>query len=110
MSVEHLKAYGKKIAEDEEVKKRAKDIGLNDLDGQIAYGKELGFEFTVDDMRALAEEVGVTEDELSEEQLERIAGGAATTTAVVVGATAATAVGAVGVSAAAVGAVASEVW
>jgi predicted ribosomally synthesized peptide with nif11-like leader len=74
MSVEHLKAYGKLIAENEEIKNKAKEIGF-DVEGQIAYGKELGFDFSMEDMQALAEEAGVSEDELSEEQLEQIAGG-----------------------------------
>jgi predicted ribosomally synthesized peptide with nif11-like leader len=79
MSIKHLKEYGKMIAENEEIKDRAKEIGF-DVEGQIAYGKELGFDFSMEDMQALAEEAGVSEDELSEEQLEQIAGGIATTT------------------------------
>ena len=76
MSVEHLKEYGEIIAENEEIKNRAKEIGF-DVEGQIAYGKELGFDFSMEDMQALAEEAGFSQDELNEEQLEQIAGGLA---------------------------------
>ena len=81
MSVADLKQYGLMIAEQEEVRQHAKEIGIEHLDGQIAYAKELGLEFSLEDMQALAEEAGVTGDELSEEQLEQIAGGAITLSA-----------------------------
>ena len=82
MSVEHLKEYGKRLAENEEIRNRAKEIGFN-IEGQIAYGKELGFDFNMEDMQALADEAGFSKDELSEEQLELIAGGVLTITAIV---------------------------
>ena len=118
MSVVNLKQYGQMIAEQEEVRQHAKEIGIEHLDEQMAYAKELGLEFSLDDMQALAEEAGMTEDELSEEQLEQIAGGVATTTgavAIVVAGGIATLVGAalttlvVGVGAG-VAAVASKAW
>ncbi len=40
MSIEDAKAFGKRIAEDEEVKNRAKEIGFNPKE-IIEYGKEL---------------------------------------------------------------------
>ncbi len=79
MSVEDLKEFGKKIAENEEIKNRAKEIGL-DPKGIIAYGKELGLKFDEEDMKTLSAEAGLTEEELSEEELEKIAGGIATVT------------------------------
>jgi predicted ribosomally synthesized peptide with nif11-like leader len=76
MSVENLKKYGKMCAEDEKVRARAKEIGLKDIDGQIAYGKSLGLEFSKEDMEALAKEAGVEgKAELSEEDLKKVAGG-----------------------------------
>lgn len=84
MSVADFKKYGQMIEEDQNVRKRAKEIGMNDLDGQIAYAKGLGLEFTVDDMKALADEVGASADELSDEQLEQVAGGAVSITAALV--------------------------
>ena len=83
MSVADLKQYGQMIAEQDEVRQHAKEIGIEHLDEQMAYAKELGLEFNLDDMQVLAEEAGMTEDELSEEQLEQIAGGAVTTSAAV---------------------------
>ena len=109
MSVVDLKQYGQMIAEQDEVRQHAKEIGIEHLDEQMAYAKELGLEFSLEDMQALAEEAGMTEDELSEEQLEQIAGG-------VIGLVGALAVGAlvgavgVGVVGTAVAAAVSEVW
>ncbi|MDR1966347.1 MAG: Nif11-like leader peptide family RiPP precursor [Synergistaceae bacterium] len=83
MSVENLKKYGQLCAEDEKVCKRVKEIGVNDVDGQIAYGKSLGLEFSREDVEALASESGIDgKDELSEEDLKKVAGGIVTTSAV----------------------------
>jgi predicted ribosomally synthesized peptide with nif11-like leader len=76
VSVENLKKYGQLCEENEEVRKKAKEIGLKDLEGQIAYGKSLGLEFSKEDFEALAREAGVKrKDELSEEELKKVAGG-----------------------------------
>ena len=75
MSIENFKKYGQKVAEDKEVRAKAKEIGINHIDGQIAYAKTLGLEFTVKDMEELAREAGISVDELSEEDLEKVAGG-----------------------------------
>jgi predicted ribosomally synthesized peptide with nif11-like leader len=85
VSVENLKKYGQLCAEKEEVRKKAKEIGLQDLDGQIAYGKSLGLEFSKEDFAALAKEVGIEKkDELSEEDLKKVAGGVVTVTGALV--------------------------
>jgi predicted ribosomally synthesized peptide with nif11-like leader len=85
MSVENLKKYGELCAKDTEVRKKAKEIGIEDLDGQIAYGKSLGLEFSREDFAALAKEAGMDgKNELSEEDLKKVAGGFATTTAIAV--------------------------
>jgi predicted ribosomally synthesized peptide with nif11-like leader len=84
MSAENLKKYGKMCAEDEKVRARAKEIGLQDIDGQIAYAKSLGVEFSKEDMEIMAKEAGIEgKDELSEEDLKKVAGGAVTTTVAV---------------------------
>jgi predicted ribosomally synthesized peptide with nif11-like leader len=81
MSVENLKKYGKLCADDEKVRAKAKEIGLQDLDGQITYGKTLGLEFSKEDFADLAKEAGVEKkDELSEEDLKKVAGGIFTVT------------------------------
>ena len=84
MSLDDFKKYGQMIADDEGVRAKAKDIGIGDIDGQIVYAKTLGLEFNVQDMEAMANEAGISKDELSEEDLEMIAGGVTTTTAAVV--------------------------
>ena len=71
MSVENLKKYAKLCAEDEKARNKAKEIGLQDLEGHIAYGKSLGLEFSKEDFEALVKEAGV----MSEEDLEKVAGG-----------------------------------
>ena len=81
MSVENLKKYGQLCAENEEVRKKAKEIGISDMDGQIAHAKSLGFDISKEDFTALAKEVGLEKkDELSEEDLKKVAGGLATLT------------------------------
>jgi predicted ribosomally synthesized peptide with nif11-like leader len=76
MSVENLKKYGQMCAEDEKVRAKAKEIGNQDIDGQIAYAKSLGLEFSKEDMEALAKEAGVEgKDEMNEEDLKKVAGG-----------------------------------
>ena len=81
MSVENLKKYGQLCAENEEVRKKAKEIGISDMDGQIAHAKSLGFDISKEDFTALAKEVGLEKkDELSEEDLKKVAGGVVTIT------------------------------
>jgi predicted ribosomally synthesized peptide with nif11-like leader len=85
MSVEDLKKYGQMCTENEEIRNRAKEIGIENIAGQMAYAKELGLVFNLEDMEALAKEAGVgLSDELSEEELEKVAGGIITTTAIMV--------------------------
>lgn len=86
MSIQDLKNYGRLCTEDETVRVRAKAIGLNNVAGQIAYAKELGFDFGPADLQGLAQEAGISKNELNEAELERVAGGFLTTTAVVVAA------------------------
>jgi predicted ribosomally synthesized peptide with nif11-like leader len=88
MSVKDLKAFGKKCAEDEKVRVKAKKIGVDNVDGMIAYAKELGFTITKADFQDLGKEAKKS-NELSEEQLEKIAGGVFTSTAGVAAAVAA---------------------
>ena len=82
MSVENLKKYGKMCAEDEEVRKKAKEIGLQDLDGQVVHAKTLGLEFSKEDFKVLAKEIGLDgKNELSDEDLIKVAGGLVETAA-----------------------------
>ena len=82
MSVENFKKFGQKCVDDLDVRKKAKEIGFDDLEGIVAYGKELGLDFSVDDMQAMADELGLSADqELSDEDLEKVAGGIFSATA-----------------------------
>ena len=100
MSLEDLKTYGKRCVEDEAVKAKAKEIGLEDMEGQIEYANSLGLDFSTDDLQALAKETA-KQGELSDEDLESVAGGFVTTTGALVGAAV------VGAGAAVVGAAAA---
>jgi predicted ribosomally synthesized peptide with nif11-like leader len=91
VSIENLKKYGELCAKDERVRARAKEIGIQDADGQIAYGKSLGLEFSREDFEALAKEIGLDgKSELSEEELKKVAGGVWTLSTVVMVAACAT--------------------
>jgi predicted ribosomally synthesized peptide with nif11-like leader len=83
MSVADLKAYGERAAADPVVRKKAKEIGLQNVKGQADYAKTLGFHFTPEDMLALAKEVRPS-GELSEGELAAVSGGVVTTTAMAV--------------------------
>lgn len=110
MSVEDLKKYGQMCAEDDTVRSEAKKIGIDDIDGQIAHAKTLGLDFDNDDLQSLAREMQ-TEGELSEDDLEAVAGGVVTTTAAVVGsAVVGAAAGVVGASAAVTSSTGGSGW
>jgi len=59
----------------EEVAKRLAELGTGTPEELIAYGKEKGFIFDKQDMKSVANEIIEPKDELSEEELEQVAGG-----------------------------------
>ena len=84
MSIEDFKKFGAKCAEDEKVRAKVKKIGLDNIDGWMEYAKsDLGLNFNKKDIEALAKETGSSE-ELSEDDLERVAGGFVSTTGALV--------------------------
>jgi hypothetical protein len=88
MSVEDLKKYSEMCVKDENVRARAKEIGLRDADGHIAHGKSLGLEFSKEDFLALSKEASLyVKNELNEQELKKVAGGVVYTTIVLMGAT-----------------------
>jgi predicted ribosomally synthesized peptide with nif11-like leader len=104
MSVEKLKKYGQLCETNEEVRAKAKEIGLQDLNGQIAYAKTLGLDIAKEDFEALAKEAGLEKkDELSEEELKQVAGGFVLLSVALVAAVVGSAVGFAGVAGMAVG-------
>ncbi len=106
MSVQDLKKYGKMAAEDPKVRAKAKEIGLMNVKGQAAYAKTLGLNFDEADMQALSREA-VPKGELSEKDLQAVAGGVASATALAV---AGLAVGVVGVGAGVTSTVTAGGW
>jgi len=110
MSLQDLKAYGKRAATDPAVRAKAKSIGLQNVKGQAEYAKTLGYTFDQSDMDALAKETQ-PKGELSEKELSKVAGGIVTTTGALVGAAVVSAGAAVvGTAAAATAASSSGGW
>ncbi|NVO58337.1 Nif11-like leader peptide family natural product precursor [Rhodobacteraceae bacterium B1Z28] len=101
MSVENLKEYARRCAADPELRAKAKEIGATDLDGQIAHAASMGLNWTREDMGAFQEELQA-DGELSEDDLEKVAGGVVTTTAAAAAVAVATASAAVATAATAV--------
>ena len=85
MSVADLKTYGQMCAENDALRAKAKEIGLENIDGQIKHAESLGLHFSQGDMEALAKEVQ-SEGELSEEDLAQVSGGIVAAVAAAVGA------------------------
>ncbi len=82
MSVESLKQFIQKLGTDDALAGKFKGVSA-DPNAVIALGKEYNYEFTAEDMRDLKKQQG---EELSDKELENVAGGFVTATAVVVGA------------------------
>ena len=93
MSVENIKEYARRCAADPDLRAKAKAIGMTNLDGQIVNAKSLGLDWTKEDFAGFTKEMQA-EGELSEEDLENVAGGIVTSTAAAVVGAAAAVVGA----------------
>ncbi len=87
MSVENLKEYARRCAVDPELRAAARNIGMTDMDEHMRHAESLGLSWDRGDLVAFRKEVIDSEGDLadlSEEELEEIAGGGVTTTAAVV--------------------------
>ena len=60
---------------DKEVEKRLAEISAGTREELIAYGREKGFNFDEQDIQAVSKDILEPTDELSEEELELVAGG-----------------------------------
>ena len=69
MSEEQLKAFLEKVKGDNNLQEKLKAAG--DADGVVAIAKEAGFSISADDLKN-------AQSEISEEELENVAGGACT--------------------------------
>ena len=87
MSLENLKEYARRCASEPELRARAKDIGVSDIEEHMRHAGSLGLDWTMDDMLAFRKEVVDAEgdQDLSEEELEKVAGGVVTATGAIVG-------------------------
>ena len=74
MSLESLKAFGLKVVEDKDLNRKAKETGLNNIDGMIALAKENGFDVEIEDFLTAAKELE-PKNELSDDELEQVSGG-----------------------------------
>ena len=86
MSVENLKEYARRCATDPELRAVARDIGMADMDEHIRHAESMGLAWDRGDLVAFQKEVIDSEGDivdLSEEELEQVAGGVITTTAMV---------------------------
>ena len=89
MSLENLKEYAHRCASDPELLAKAKEFGILDMEEHMCQSSILGLDWTMDDMVAFRKEVIDSDDEfrdLSEDELEQIAGGLVTSTAAAVAA------------------------
>lgn len=74
MSVKNLKAFGVKVVEDKELNRKAKETGLNNIEGMIALAKEYGYDISMQDFLDIAKDMESTE-ELNDDELEKVSGG-----------------------------------
>ena len=75
MSVENVKAFMEKLNSDETFRNRITEASDDDARLQMAH--EAGYEFTVAEYNNIVTKMaGAADEELSEEQLETVAGGA----------------------------------
>ena len=87
MSVENLKEYARRCAADPALRAAARDIGMTDMDEHMRHAESLGLGWDRSDLVSFRKEMIDSEGDLvdlSEEELEEIAGGGITTTAAVV--------------------------
>ena len=113
MSLANLKEYTRRCANEPELRGRAKAIGMSNIDEHMHHAKSLGLEWTRRDMVSFRDELVDSADDLadlSDEDLEQVAGGLFSVTivsALAVGAGVGAGVGAVAGTAAAGGAAAA---
>jgi len=107
MSVENLKEYARRCGSEPELREKAKAIGIENLEEHISLASSMGLDWSWSDVKVFQKELGDAQEgleDLSEEELEQVAGGAFSVTLVAslaVGAAVGAGVGAVAGGAAA---------
>ena len=87
MSVENLKEYARRCATEPELLAKAKEFGMADIGEHMRQSCSLDLDWTREDLVAFRKEVVDAEgdlEDLGEEELEQVAGGFISTTAVMV--------------------------
>ncbi len=75
MSTESVRRFNQRLIEDEEVRTTLATFALSDVDGVRAYAAQLGYAFSEQDLISVAQELGIRNAELTDDQLEAVAGG-----------------------------------
>lgn len=78
MSMQNLKEYASRCAAEPELREKAKAIGMEDIEEHIRLSSSMGLDWDYSDMQAFRKEiVDASEnlEDLSEEELEQVAGG-----------------------------------
>ena len=89
MSLDNLREYSRRIASDADLLAEAKAFGLTDMEAHMRKADSMGLNWSMEDMVALRKEVTESEgdiEDLTEEDLEQVAGGVVTALAAVVAA------------------------
>jgi len=71
----NLHRFVQLVGENAEIAKKMQEIGFSDPGAIIAYAREHGFEFDERDLEEFGSQMLEQSDELSEEELEQVAGG-----------------------------------
>ena len=105
MSLANVKEYARRCGTDPELRANARAIGLENFDEHIRASADLGLDWDASDLKAFQKELSNAQEgleDLSEEELEEVAGGLVSVTALAalaVGAGVGAAVGGVGAAA-----------
>lgn len=75
MSIDTVKLFNQRLITDEAVRTAFSQFELSDVDGVRAYAAQLGYFFSEQDLIDAATELGVLNDELTDEQIDAVAGG-----------------------------------
>lgn len=75
MSVENIKRFQKELQKNDELKEKLKGLKLSyeNLEELISFAKEAGFDFTVEELKAVNS--GAVGEELSLDELDKVVGG-----------------------------------
>ena len=85
MSLANVKEYARRCGSDPELRKHARAIGVENIDEHIRTASDMGLDWNWSDLKAFQKELSDAQEgleDLSEEELEEVAGGAFSVTLV----------------------------